>query len=244
MQLPRRRRDVQIITLVSLRTNSYTCAVKTKARLYTIIVGDLVGSRRSSSRQALSQRIHLTVDHLAQEYKEELHAPLVLTKGIDEISGVLKRVTMGYRICRLLNEGIYPAQFRFAIVRGPIDIGVNSKDAARMDGAAFHMAADLIRRAKKESLFYSFRLGLHSPELDGLLTELANVLHTLRSEWSAHQREVVQHYEKYDNQAAVAKQLGITQQAVSDALRQANWKQVDRAEKLIDGVLERSVLNK
>ena len=230
--------------LVFLRTSSYTCVVKTKARLYTIIVGDLVGSRRSSSRQALSQRIRLTADHLAQEYKEEFHAPLVLTKGIDELSGVLKRANMSYRICRLLNEGIYPAHFRFAIVRGLIDIGLNSKDAARMDGAAFHTAADLVRRAKKESLPYSFRLGLQSPELDILLTELADLLHILRSGWSAHQREVVQYYEKYGNQAAVAKWLGISQQAVSDALRQANWRQVNRAEKLIDGILERSASDK
>lgn len=61
----------------------------------------------------------------------------------------------------------------------------------------------------------------------------------LRSGWSNHQFRVVQFYEKFGSQISVAKELGITQQAVSDALRQAHWKEVKRVENMIDEALEK-----
>jgi hypothetical protein len=218
--------------------------MKTGQRLYTVLVGDLVGSRRISARQALSRTITVTIDHLSRVYKGEFHAPLALTKGIDELSGVLKRPNMAYRICRMLNEGVYPNQFRFAIVRGALDIGVASRQAGKMDGEAFHSAAEAIQQAKKENLFYSFKLRLAIPESDLLLTHMADLLHVVRDGWSSHQRHVVEFYEQYDNQGIVAKRLTITQQAVSDALRQAHWRQVHRAEKLIDALLEKNLVHK
>lgn len=213
-------------------------------KLFTVIVGDLVGSRTISSRRGLSQRIRLVVDRLAREYRQEFHAPITLTKGIDELSGVLKRPAKSYRICRLLNAGVHPARFRFALVRGPLDLGVSTKDAGKMDGAAFHNAADLIRNAKKENLFFSFNLGPRQSELSQLLTEMTNVLSILRQGWSKHQRHVVETYEEHATQGKAAKKLGITQQAVSDALRQANWKAFKRAEDVIDAVLENFDANK
>jgi predicted DNA-binding protein YlxM (UPF0122 family) len=108
-----------------------------------------------------------------------------------------------------------------------------------MDGPAFHTAADMIQRAKKENLYYCFNLGFQFTEFDPWLNELANLLHILRSGWSNHQLRVVQLYEKFGSQISVAKKLGITQQAVSDALRQAHWKEVKRVENMIDEALEK-----
>jgi predicted DNA-binding protein YlxM (UPF0122 family) len=108
-----------------------------------------------------------------------------------------------------------------------------------MDGPAFHTASDMIQRAKKENLYYCFNIGFQFAELDQWLTELTNLLHILRNGWSNHQRRVVQFYEKFGSQKAVAKELGITQQAVSDALRQAHWKELNRVEKMIDEVLKK-----
>ncbi|MBI4653806.1 MAG: hypothetical protein HY752_02265 [Nitrospirae bacterium] len=76
------------------------------------------------------------------------------------------------------------------------------------------------------------------------LNELTNLLHILRSGWTNHQRHVVQFYEKLGNQKAVAEVLRITQQAVSDALRQAHWKELKRVETMIDGVLKKYGSNK
>lgn len=146
---------------------------------------------------------------------------------------------MSYRICRLLNEEVYPHLFRFAVVRGTLDTAITSKDARRMDGPAFHTAADMIERAKKKNLYYCFNLGFQFEEFDLWLNELANLLHILRGGWTNHQRRVVQFYGKFGNQRRVAKELGITQQAVSDALRQAHWKELKQVENMIDKALDK-----
>jgi len=210
-----------------------------ESKVFTVIVGDLLHSRESSGRRQLSHKIRLAIDYLSREFREEFSAPLILTRGIDELSGVLKRANMSYRICTFLNEQVYPHLFRFAVVRGRLDIAINSKDASRIDGPAFHTAADMIQRAKKKNLYYCFNLGFRFAEFDPWLNELANLLHILRSGWSGHQRRVVQLYKKFGSQKSVAKELGITQQAVSDALRQAHWKEVKRAENMIDEAFEK-----
>jgi len=42
-----------------------------------------------------------------------------------------------------------------------------------------------------------------------------------------------------NSQRKVAAELGITQQAVSDALRSARWKELHRTEELITDILDR-----
>ena len=76
----------------------------------------------------------------------EIYAPLTLTRGIDELSGVLRRTDAAYRICRGLNEAVAPQSVRFAIVRSDIDVAVNSKNAAQMDGKAFHSGKQTAQR--------------------------------------------------------------------------------------------------
>ncbi len=208
-----------------------------ESKVFTVIVGDLARSRNSPDRQRLSYKIRSAINQVSGEYRKEFYAPLVLTRGIDELSGVLKRPNMSYRICRLLNDIIHSRFFRFAVVRDTLDVAVTSRDAARMDGPAFHTASDIMQRAKRENLCYCFSLGFEFAKFDPWLNEMANLLHILRSGWSAHQRCVVQLYEKLGNQKTAAKRLGITQQAVSDALRQGYWKELKRAENMIDDAL-------
>ncbi len=168
--------------------------MKTKSKSFTIIVGDLVRSRTTSGRQQLSYKIRSEIDCLCKKFRREFYAPLILTRGVDELSGVFKQTDMSYRICRFLNERIYPRSFRFAVARGTLDIAISSKDARRMDGPAFHTAADMIQRAKKGNFYYCFNLGFQFAELDLWLTESANLLHIIRSGWSDHQRRVAQFF--------------------------------------------------
>ena len=211
---------------------------------FTIIVGDLAGSRKIKDRRQLSRKIRQVIGVVSRRFAGEVYAPLVLTRGIDEISGVLRRPGTSYRICRLVNEALLPHAFRFAVVEGNLDIDVSSRDAGRMDGAAFHSGAGLIRQAKKENLHYIFELGFQHEELNACLNQLTRLAHILRSEWTDHQRRVVQSYERLGNQKAAAKKLGVTQQAVSDALRQAHWRELTQAETVVDTLLERKEANK
>ena len=219
--------------------------MKAESKIFTIIVGDLVRSRNISDRQELSQKIRLAIDSISKKFQKEFYAPLVLTRGIDELSGVFNQFNMSYQICRLLNEKMYPHVFRFAIVRGTLDVDITSKDARRMDGPAFHTAAAMIQRCKKENLYYCFNLGDQFKQYNLILDGLTNFLHFLQNHyWTNHQRRVVKLYKRLGKQKAVANKLGITQQAVSEALRKAHWKELKQLESSIDAVLEEYISNK
>lgn len=170
-------------------------------------------------------------------FSDTFHAPLVQTQGIDTLSGVLKRPDMSYRICRMVNEGIWPDAFRFAIVRGHLDVAIRSRDAARIDGPAFHTAADLIERAKRENLYYAFQSATEPDESDMLLTQLASVLHMSRARWTSRQRSIIELYEKLGSQNAVAGRLHISQQAVSDALVKSCYREISRADEAVTSAL-------
>jgi hypothetical protein len=208
------------------------------SQAFTVIVGDLIHSRDIAYREQLSHKIRSAIAYISREFREEFYAPIVLTRGIDELSGVLEKPDMSYKICRLLNDRIYPREFRFAIVRSTLDVAISSKNAAMMDGPAFHTAADLIQQAKNKNLYYRFNL-FEFEEFDPWLSELTNLLHILRRGWSKQKHRVVQLYEEFGNQETVAKKLGITQQAVSDALQKAYWKELKRAENMVDVFLEK-----
>ena len=218
--------------------------MRVESKIFTVIVGDLVHSRNISGRQKISHKIRLVIDSISKKFQKEFYAPFVLTRGIDELSGVLKQCNMSYRICRLLNEGVYPYLFRFAIVRGTLDVDITSKDARRIDGPAFHIAADMIQQAKKENQYYCFNLGSQFQDYNLVLNGVTNFLHLMQSRWTNHQRLVVQLYKRFEKQKAVAKELGITQQAVSDALRQARWKELEQLETIIDQILKEYCSNK
>jgi predicted DNA-binding protein YlxM (UPF0122 family) len=72
-----------------------------------------------------------------------------------------------------------------------------------------------------------------------VLTEMASLVHSFRNLWSDHQNQVIRLYKELGRQKLVAERLGVTQQAISDILKRAHWREIKRAEKLIDGVLKR-----
>ncbi len=98
-----------------------------RPRLFTVIVGDLIGSRDIPDRRRVSRTIRSAIQRLSREFADEFYAPLELVPGMDEISGVLKLPTVAYRACRTLNRNIHPHRFRFAIVGDALDVGVTTK---------------------------------------------------------------------------------------------------------------------
>jgi len=105
--------------------------------LYTVVVGDLVGSSKLRDRQSLAQKIESVLALLSKQFEHDFIAPLILTRGMDELSGVLLSPKNSYNICTWLNEEIYPLRFRCAVVEGLLDVGVDSGSARKMDGEAF-----------------------------------------------------------------------------------------------------------
>jgi len=209
-----------------------------KQGIFTVIAGDLIKSSEIVDRQAVSRHIDGILEEVAVEYRRFLYAPLIMTKGMDEISGILTNPGPAQQICRRLNYALFPNCFRFAIVRNSLDVNVDSGDASKIDGPAFHLAAELIEGLKKENLFYAFRLNAEQPFLDDLLGSMANLVTLIANKRSRRQDTILREYMKLERQKDVASKLRISQQAVSDSLKGFHWNYIKKVELQIDSVLK------
>lgn len=205
-------------------------------KLHTVVIGDLVDSRAVPDRRRAAGTLRKALSEESKAFAGEFEAPPVLTRGIDEFAAVLRSPAPVFRLCRSINFSIHPLRFRFAVIRGTIDIGIETGDAARMDGPAFHAASDGIDsiRSRKES--YLFHLG-RDPQVAPWLNVLANTVQVIMNGWTANQVAVVALADEIGVQKDIARRRKVTPQAVSDTLRAANWNEVARAFGLIDDYL-------
>jgi len=203
-------------------------------KIITVITGDLVGSRHIADRAAVSVMIESVIERINKTFKEDLAIPLDLTRGIDEFAAVLKSNANAFRICRMLNEELFPYTARLVISQGQIDIGIDSTNTSEMDGPVFHRASELMEWAKREDRIFGIWLNGLSLQTNTILTSLSNLIAVLMKDRSRKQNDIAKLYREYGYQKRVADELGITQQAVSHALKGAKWKETEYAEKALN----------
>lgn len=185
-----------------------------------VVLGDVVNSRNIDNRDLFEDALHRALSHVNREYDRSIHADFELIKGIDEFGGVLNDLRCIYKLISRFYDETYPAEIRFAIFRGNIDVNENGT-VSEMDGSAFHYADELLHEVEADGqLVYMRAFG---PVLDSLIDGNINLLLTLRSTWTTHQFEVIRAYERLGTQQAVANDFDIKQQTVSDVLRSANY---------------------
>jgi hypothetical protein len=192
-----------------------------------VLVADLVASRRAPARRTLGRRLEDVLAACAREFA--WRAPLMSTRGLDELSGVLAAPAPAFDVCAWLNEALWPQRFRFALACGGIDVAPDSTAAADMDGPAFHLAADALARARAADLPFAVNL----PGRDGAACALIEALGTLHgamtAQWTPGAARAMLALRQAGTQREAAKALGITQQAISRALRRARQHELDAA---------------
>jgi hypothetical protein len=203
----------------------------------TIFLGQFVEPPVSVDADWIYDKAQWLVGHLYRHYRGDFFIPPVLRREHGEIFGLLKRAGTCYRACATFNEELHPAWVRFAIVNDK----VSKPGDIEPEGAWFSRAGErarlLLGKARSAGWCYIFGLD-DEVAFNEVLSELASLVHVFRSMWSQHQNNVIRLYKEMGRQAAVAERLGITQQAVSDILKRARWKEIKRAEELIGQVLE------
>jgi hypothetical protein len=146
-----------------------------------------------------------------------LSLPFVRTAG-DEMQAVLGNPA---ELSDLLDDVLAGHTWWIGLGVGEITrLGGSSRESA---GPAFKAARDAIDAAKRDR-------GAPGPAVRGAPAELAEALQAalagvafIRAKRTDRQREVVAATRRADAQRAAAEQLGITHQAVSDALRAAGY---------------------
>lgn len=197
-----------------------------------VLVGDLVRSRSQSDRPALARRIREMVKVLNAGWKDHLLAPPTMTKGIDEISIVAHRPDWLFDLIVETHLRLWPARFRFGLGAGPIDIGARARtrDASRMDGEAFHLAADALKRAHAAKLTLAINIPGAERISVALVESIATAHRSILADWTRSRVAAVAAFRKTGTQIKAARALGITQQAVSKELKLAHYRSVQLLE--------------
>jgi len=205
-------------------------------RKYVVIVGDVVKSRKIRDRLDYWEKLKIVADEINRNYRDVFYAPIVILKG-DEISAVLKDPSSTYTIIREFQESFLPYNMRFVAVYGFIDVALETKNASLMDGPAFWKANKYLEEIKKKKKYVVINMG--NETIDALITAVANLVAYIKNTWTSRELEIIRLYEKCRNQKKVAEKYGISQQAVSDALKRAYWQIVRDSEDTILKILEK-----
>lgn len=204
-------------------------------KLY-VMSGDVISSRLIIKKEAFQEKLERICLRLNTDYSSDLYAEFKILKGIDEIEGVLSNISKTYEIITSILEQLYPYSMRFAFVLDSIDTAVETHDTSKMDGPAFHKASDILKELKKSKLIFAMSTG--NDITDNLISGEINSIILLKKNWSAKQHMIVRKYKETGNQGEVAKELGITQQAVSKALTRSMWKEIGYIEEELNHALE------
>jgi len=208
-------------------------------------LADLESSRVATEREDLGRAVERAIEAVNQDFREDWVAPLETTKGLDELSGALRRADRAFDVAVRLNVRIWPARFRFGLGAGAVDVGSVGDRASDLDGPALHHAADALRRAGSAALPLALHASvLDDPSLIELVEAAALLHHTILRSWKPRTARVARVLDELGGegvtQSEMAARLAMTQQGVSDALRRANRKELFAAEHAIRDCLARS----
>ena len=201
-----------------------------------VVLGDVVDSRNVSNRDSLRENLEQTLSEINNEYESGIRAPFRFLKGVDELGAVLSDISILYEAIKRIYVETRPVKIRFAGALGEVDVGADAEDIAEMDGPVFHRADRLLSELTDEGRL--FRLDTSDDFADVLLGNHVNLNLMFMDSWTPKEMEIVTRYEKRKNQAEVAAELDVSQQRVSNALRETDWKVFHRMELELNDALE------
>lgn len=186
-----------------------------------VLLIDVVESRWIADRAAFAQRFDDALARVNARHAAALVAPAVASKGIDEVSAVFSGAASLARFCLDLQVALHPVLLRFAAASGGLDVRLE-RPANEMDGPAFHAAARRIAEVEEAGSRFGCRLEDRSATAQAVVERLLDCCLGRVVEWpEAAARVARAHWFGAERQVELARELGITQQAVSAALARA-----------------------
>lgn len=200
-----------------------------KQSLACVLLSDVVASRKIKDRKKFEKVLNDALEEAAKRFSDVFDLPLKVWKGLDETAAVVSKPWLLYEVIDLISRRIAPQKMRFVVVKGKVDVWPKDGDVARADGEAFHKAAALMLDLKKEGLPFTCSTG--NEEKDKAWKMGLNLLLLVKKPWTVQQLKVFEKYKETGAQEEVAKDLKITQQAISKTLKSIGAVQVVMLEK-------------
>jgi len=172
-------------------------------------------------RRTLQEALDGRLDAALAPLRAHLSAPLVLADS--SATAILQSAEPAFDFAVACQEAAWPTVLRFALVTAP------PAGAAGRDEAVRAKATKVLTRMDKKQVF-RFDLPNRTDEELALADALVRLHRTLTQEWTAARADAVRCYRRHGRQAEVAQELGVSQQAVSQMLLGARWRDLIAAE--------------
>lgn len=194
----------------------------------TVILADVVASRAVPDREGFGDDLESALLEANDAHEDDVVAPATTLKGVDEFGCVLSSPAAAYPVVRDVQMALHPEAARYAVVHGAVDVDAGTQDVREMDGPAFHRADTLLGELLADEAHFGVESGRGT--LDAAASAAGDMALSVREGWTDRQLEVVRAYLEGGTQQATAEALGVSQQAVSRVLTQAEYDRVARAE--------------
>lgn len=190
---------------------------------YFALVGDLIKSRKQPNRLALAKQIEDVLQKINRLFAKDLVAPLETTRGLDELSALLRTPDHAFDIVYSMNVLLWPSMFRFGLGSGGIDVWGDDGRASDMDGPAFHLAADALARGRHGDTPFAVNIHALSDTTQNLIEASGQLSQAVMRDWTPKTARAIRTYRPISGasptQKQAAAQLGHSQQALSEAIR-------------------------
>lgn len=200
-----------------------------KSQPATAVIADMVASRdlRPSARSRVQDNFTQLIHRLNRLYKPHLLAKFVITIG-DEFQGLLRTPDIIPHLIWTLERQFTARELRLGFGFGNLHTSIKEY-AINVDGPALHNARASIDASKRRGLRGGVFTGF-GPTLDPSLNGFARILQHQRATWPPRQREVLGLLHDGKKGVDIARELGITKQAVSRYASLAGWAAYAEAE--------------
>lgn len=188
---------------------------------YAVLMGDIVGSGKAASVEAVHKAFNKAVDNANRTYRSSIASPLTITLG-DEFQGLLKSLADAWQVAadlrlKLLLAGV---PCRFVIGAAEIETPLNRSRAWNMMGRGLAPAREKLND-KRAVNAYRFSLP-DEPLVEPLLDAVGDSLTQTELDWTPTQLEYYAEVRaaKRSNDAT-ARKLGVTSRSLYKVLRAA-----------------------
>lgn len=204
-----------------------------------ILVGDLVGSRKSSDRQKLQSKLTESIETVNHEVDGSAIAPMEIVRG-DEFEGGFSDPASCLEAFFILERTLFPIRYKAGIGIGTIST-TEETSISRMDGPAFHRARSAVEEAQSSSA--NLVVKSSNQHNDELINTILDLIFLIRDNWTDRQWEIVNYYQEHRNktQSEIAFQFNISQPAVAKVLQRTRVRHIDRAKEVLVNELKNVV---
>jgi len=196
---------------------------------YCAIIGDIIGSRKLEDRQEVQKKFLAMAKKANRLYQSDIASPFTVTIG-DEFQVLLKCSHIAPKVIEYVKREMASVEIVFGVGIGKIVTDINPKLAIGMDGPAFHFARNAIKQAKKKKpkiIYKSDSAGMC------MINSLNYFIESCTERRTKRQKQVLEYLRQDLTQEAIAHELGIKQQSVSDIIKLSYLSEVEDAKRTI-----------